>query len=74
MLNTRRSIRPATVTEVVPSISFRNALAMAEQKIRFMYCNEHWKMPAVRANGDSFSVSTCCDAFKKRVLEALAKH
>jgi hypothetical protein len=55
-------------------MSFSDALALAEQKIRSMYCTEHWKTPAVRANGDSFSVSTCCDTFKKKVLEALAKH
>jgi hypothetical protein len=74
MLNTRRGIRPSTVTDVARSMSFSDALALAEQKIRSMYCTEHWKTPAVRANGDSFSVSTCCDTFKKKVLEALAKH
>jgi hypothetical protein len=74
MLNTRRSIRPATAPIVARSMSFRDAVALAEQKIRYMYCTEHWKPPIVRVNGDSFSVSTCCEDFKKRVLEALVKY
>ena len=71
--NTRRNIRDGIPGKLDVPISLSEALAIAEKKIRFMQCDEHWKTAAVRADGDSFSLSTCCEHFKRRVIEALTK-
>jgi hypothetical protein len=38
-----------------------------------MRCSKHQEPPVVTVNADSFSVATCCEDLKKRVLEALSE-
>jgi hypothetical protein len=47
-------------------------LRTASEKLRTMRCSKHQVPPVVTVNADSFSVATCCEDLKKRVLEALS--
>jgi hypothetical protein len=49
------------------------ALRTTSQKLRMMRCSKHQEPPVVTVNADSFSVATCCEDFKKCVLEALSE-
>jgi hypothetical protein len=49
------------------------ALRMTSQQLRMMRCSKHQEPPVVTVNADSFSVATCCEDLKKRVLEALSE-
>ena len=48
-------------------------IGMAGEKLQMMRCSEHREAPVVTVSQDSFSVSTCCEDFKKRVLEILSE-
>jgi|HubBroStandDraft_4_1064222.scaffolds.fasta_scaffold3742734_1 hypothetical protein len=49
------------------------ALRTASEKLRTMRCSKHQVPPRVTVNADSFSVATCCEDLKSRVLEALSE-
>jgi hypothetical protein len=44
-----------------------------EDRLRAMRCAQHGAPPRVTIDGDALSVVTCCEAFKKDVLLALAE-
>ncbi len=56
-------------TPVTVEISLRTA----SEKLRILRCPKHAEPPIVTVNEDSFSVATCCEDFKKRVLEILSE-
>src|SRR5580658_1028283 len=74
MFRFRRKFRAEGVKGKARDTVLAKTMAAADRKIRFMRCREHGEAPVVTASGDSFSVSTCCEEFKKRVLETLAEH
>jgi hypothetical protein len=66
-----RHIRGKGAESKISSISPLAAIALAREKIRFMRCHKHGQVRGLSPDRDSFSFSTCCDDFRRRVIQVL---
>lgn len=44
-----------------------------KNKINSMRCSEHNQQPDVKISGDKISFDCCCDSFKAKTKDAIAK-